>query len=101
GTVTRPKEMAPVQIERGMGYLVCPIGTGCPASCSARCALRAARGPRAGLLAHLVGALGELLDHLVVEGGEVVGLAAGHEALVDDDLLVDPLAAGVADVGLD
>src|SRR3954464_2483398 len=37
GTVTRPKEMAPVQIERGMDYLVCPIGTGGPASCSAAC----------------------------------------------------------------
>src|SRR5205085_8289562 len=48
-----------------------------------------------------VGALGELLDHLLAEGGEVVGLAARYKAILDTDLLVDPVAAGVADVGLD
>src|SRR5579872_7182802 len=44
-------------------------------------------------------ALGELLDDLVVEARDVVGLAARHDALVDDDLLVDPGPAGVLDVG--
>ncbi|PAV92551.1 hypothetical protein WR25_25866 [Diploscapter pachys] len=34
------------------------------------------------------------------QGGEIIGVAAGDEALVDDDLLIDPIAAGVADVGL-
>src|SRR5919206_2941117 len=46
-------------------------------------------------------ALGELLDHLRVERRDVVRLAARDEALVDVDLLVHPVAAGVADVGLD
>ena len=36
-------------------------------------------------------ALGELLDDLGAEGLEIVGLAARHESVVDDDLLVDPL----------
>ena len=44
-------------------------------------------------------AFGELLDNLRAERGQVVGSAAGHQALVGDDLLVDPGAAGVADVG--
>src|SRR5438105_11936948 len=48
-----------------------------------------------------VDSLGELLDHLLVEGWEVVGLAARDDSLVDDDLLVDPVAARVADVGLE
>src|SRR5690349_18831785 len=34
------------------------------------------------------------------DGRDVVGVAAGDEVAVDDDLLVDPLAAAVADVGL-
>ena len=44
--------------------------------------------------------LRELLDELGAEGRQIVRFAAGDEAVVDDDLLVDPLAAGVADVGL-
>src|SRR5205085_4948152 len=44
--------------------------------------------------------LGELLDDLRVEGGQVVGLAARDEPGVDDDLLVDPVRTGVAKVGL-
>ena len=48
----------------------------------------------------LVDALGELLDDLGVEGVEVVGFAAADQPLVDVDLLVDPLGAGVAQVGL-
>jgi len=47
-----------------------------------------------------VATLGELLGDLGAEGIEVVRLAAGDEALVDDDLLIDPFPAGVADVGL-
>src|SRR3954469_22316081 len=46
----------------------------------------------------LVLALAELLDDLVAEGLEVVRGAARDEPLVDVDLLVDPLAAGVLDV---
>ena len=55
---------------------------------------------RRGLRHVLVRALAELLDRLRAEGRDVVGLAAGDQALVDVDLLVDPGAAGVADVGL-
>jgi hypothetical protein len=47
-----------------------------------------------------VHALGDLLDHLGAERRDVVGLAAGHQALVGVDLLVHPGAAGVPDVGL-
>src|SRR5882724_2063950 len=43
-------------------------------------------------------ALGELFDDLRAERGQVVGSAAGHQALVSDHLLVDPRTAGVADV---
>jgi hypothetical protein len=32
----------------------------------------------------------DLLDQLPVERGKVVRLAAGHEAVVHDDLLIDP-----------
>lgn len=35
----------------------------------------------------------EFFDHLGVEGGDVVGVAAGDNALVHDDLLVDPFGA--------
>src|SRR3954453_23121716 len=37
----------------------------------------------------------ELLDHLLAERRQVVGLAAGHQSVVDVHLLVDPCAAGV------
>ena len=33
-------------------------------------------------------ALGEFLDHLGVEGGDVVGIAAGDQAVVDDHFLL-------------
>ncbi len=52
-------------------------------------------------VALLVAALAELLDHLLVERRDVVRLAARDDAVVDDDLLVDPVAAGVVDVGLE
>src|SRR5918994_6104005 len=55
---------------------------------------------RAGALAlALVPALGELLDELRAERGQVVGLARGDEAVVDVHLLVDPVRARVAQVG--
>src|SRR5690606_11862038 len=43
----------------------------------------------------LVAAFGELLDHLADEGRQVVGIAARDETVVDDDLFVDPLRAGI------
>ena len=46
-----------------------------------------------------VRALGELLDDLCAERGQVVRTATGNEALVGDHLLVDDIATGVADVG--
>ena len=61
------------------------------------CAWRARAAPRR-CGASCVAALGELLDDLGAEGRQVVGVAAGHEALVDDDLLVDPVGARVAQV---
>src|SRR6185312_8187867 len=48
-----------------------------------------------------VRAFGELLDDLSAERRQVVGLAAGDEAAVGDDLLVDPVGARVAQVGLE
>src|SRR2546423_4961782 len=62
---------------------------------------RRAQGRSAGDAASpaLVDALGKLLDDLRLEGLEVVRLAAGDQALVDMDLLVDPLGAGIAQVG--
>src|SRR4051794_26519238 len=44
---------------------------------------------------------GEDPQHLAVEGRDVVRLPARDEVAVDDDLLVHPLAAGVADVRLE
>jgi hypothetical protein len=41
-------------------------------------------------VAAVVPAFREFLDHLPVEGRDVVGLARSHESLVDDDLLIDP-----------
>jgi hypothetical protein len=45
-------------------------------------------------------ALSELLDDLGAECWQVVGVSARDETLVDDDLLVYPIAARVADIGL-
>ena len=47
----------------------------------------------------VLGILGDLLDQLGVEGGQVVGRPAGDEAVVDHDLLVDPGGARVGEVG--
>src|SRR5437764_1356824 len=49
----------------------------------------------------LVLALADLLDDLRAEGGQVVRVAGGDEALVDMDLLVDPVRARVDEVGLE
>src|ERR687898_1378159 len=49
----------------------------------------------------LVPSLADLLGHLVAEGVQVVGFAARHEAVVHHDLLVNPVAPRVADVGSD
>src|SRR5207302_2560509 len=51
------------------------------------------------LLAVGHGTFCELLDGRLAERVEVGGLAARDEALLDNDLLVDPRAPGVADVG--
>src|SRR3954471_20333309 len=45
--------------------------------------------------------LGEFLDHLAVEGGNVVGPAARHHPAIDHDLLVDPGRARILQVGLE
>src|SRR5919201_2617366 len=72
--------------------------SGGPNRAGRRCP-RSARDGRLSLA--LVDALADLLDRLVAERVEIVGLAAGDEAAVDVDLLVDPVPAGVADVGLE
>src|SRR5256885_2264850 len=74
GTVTRPKLIVPVQMDRAMALHYPRWGT-------------ISGGPHGTL--RLVDPLAELLDHLLVEGLEVVGLARGDEPLVDDDLLID------------
>jgi hypothetical protein len=47
-----------------------------------------------------VNSFGDLFDHLAIEGGDVVRLAAGHEPLIDDDFFIDPICAGILEVGL-
>jgi hypothetical protein len=42
----------------------------------------------------------ELLDHLAVEGGDVVGLATRHEPFVRYHLTIHPVAASIPDVRL-
>src|SRR4051812_8030288 len=95
--------MAPVQIERAMGPSI-PHAPGMSSGRRGNCrrdGVVSGRGRRARGLRHvLVLALAELLDRLRAEGRDVVGLAAGDEALVHVDLLVDPGAARVAHVGL-
>ncbi len=41
-------------------------------------------------------AFGELFDHLSIEGGNVGGFAAGHEAVINHHLLINPLSAGIS-----
>jgi hypothetical protein len=42
----------------------------------------------------------ELLDHLLTKRRQVVGLAAGHQPIVDDDFLIDPISPGIFQIGL-
>src|SRR5688500_3999281 len=72
------------------------LAMGSPWAGSARCALLldAAR-----LAAGTMAALAEHLDQLAVERRQVRGLAARHQAAIHHDLLVDPLRAGVHQVG--
>src|SRR3954452_6132870 len=48
-----------------------------------------------------VAAFLHLFDDLGAEGLEVTRIARGDDALVDDDLRILPLRAGIGDVGLD
>src|SRR5262245_19463799 len=45
--------------------------------------------------------LGDLLDKLLIERRDVIRLAAGDEAVVNNDRLVDPVCSGIFQVGLD
>src|SRR4051812_31135804 len=57
--------------------------------------------PRGHRLLALAGmnAFAELLDELLAERGQIVRVTRRDEPLADDALLVDPVAAGIADVG--
>ncbi len=59
--------------------------------------------PRLGRAGALPGtrACAELLDHLAIECGNVLGLAARHQSVVDDDFLVHPMRARVREVRLE
>ena len=48
-----------------------------------------------------VASLRELLDHLFVERRNVVGLAAGNEAVINNHFLIDPISTRIAHVDLD
>src|SRR5215217_3461980 len=58
------------------------------------------RSGRRALVVHGGVTLRELLDDLRAEGVEVAGVAARHQPLVGDDLLVDPLGPRVGQVRL-
>ncbi|CAN5796112.1 hypothetical protein BH24CHL6_BH24CHL6_06580 [soil metagenome] len=60
----------------------------------------ATRGGTGGHGLALVPTLGDLLHHLAAEGVEVVRPAAGHQTMIDMNLFVDPLTAGIANVRL-
>src|SRR6476660_7123236 len=45
-------------------------------------------------------AFSDFFDHLGVERGNVIRLAAGHQAVIDDDLFVHPIAPSILDVAL-
>lgn len=46
-----------------------------------------------------MGSLADFLDQFAIESGEVGRLAAGHDAVVRDDLFVHPICARVNEVG--
>jgi hypothetical protein len=43
----------------------------------------------------------EFLDHLAIKCRKVVRFPAGNEAIINEDLLVTPVAAGIEDIGAD
>jgi hypothetical protein len=45
-------------------------------------------------------ALRKLLYDFAVEGGQIVGVAAGDQPLIDHHLLIDPGGTGIAEVSL-
>jgi len=47
----------------------------------------------------LVAFASEQVDHFPIESRDVVGLAARHKALIDDDLLIHPLRSCISKVG--
>ena len=40
----------------------------------------------------------DFLDHFSIERRNVIGFPAGDQTVVHDDLLIDPAAAGIADI---
>jgi hypothetical protein len=44
--------------------------------------------------------LAEHAEHLAIERRDVIRLATGDQVVVHDDFLIDPIGAGVLDVGL-
>src|SRR3954451_20674097 len=90
--------MAPVQIERAMWASI-PHAPGMSSRAQGELPVLGGGGGAGGLRHVLVPALAELLDRLRAEGGDVVGLAARDETLVDVELLVDPGAPRVAAFG--
>ena len=42
----------------------------------------------------------KLLDHLLIEFGDIVGISAGYEPLIHNNLFVHPVRPGVSQVGL-
>jgi hypothetical protein len=46
-------------------------------------------------------AFADLLDHFGAEGRQIVGLARCDEAVIDDDLLIHPIGAGIGEIGLE
>ena len=44
-------------------------------------------------------AFAEFLDHFFIERGNVLWFAAGDEAVIDHHFAIDPIGAGVAEIG--
>src|SRR5687767_9167163 len=57
-------------------------------------------GRRQGLAGASMHAFGDFLNEFAVERGDVIGLATGNQAMIDDDRFIDPLGAGVFEVAL-
>ena len=52
-------------------------------------------------LPRMLACLTEQLEHLPIERWDIVGLAARHEIVIDHDLPIHPLRAGIAKIGLE